>query len=137
MSRSPTTHSCRSYLCVYFPEWAIDATRRKLLAQQPPHTPTAIMLTTTHAQHVVVARPCRFSRRAGVRPTMTLSLAKALVDTDVHCEEYDPVRDVEALYTLAVWCLRFSPLVGLDTELHNARLRGEASTISPSTMESQ
>lgn len=89
------------------------------------------MLTTTHAQHVVVARPCRFSRRAGVRPTMTLSLAKALVDTDVHCEEHDPVRDVEALYTLAVWCLRFSPLVGLDTELHNARLRGEASTISP------
>jgi protein ImuB len=122
----------RFYLCLYFPEWATDVTRRKLLAHNPTHNPTAIVLTAQHAQHTVVMRACRFARKAGVRSGMQLSLAKALTPTQgTHCERFDPVRDAEALYNLAAWCLKFSPLVGLDTELYNARLRNELSALHP------
>ncbi len=51
---------------------------------------------------------------------MALPLAQALCP-DAYVEPFDPLRDVEALYSLARWCIRFSPLVGLDQELISAR----------------
>jgi protein ImuB len=45
-------------------------------------------------------------------------------------EPFDPLRDYDALYKLAVWCLRYSPLVGLDVELHAARDKNELETLS-------
>jgi protein ImuB len=51
---------------------------------------------------------------------MALPLAQALCP-DAYVEPFDPLRDIEALYALARWCLRFSPLVGLDHELISAR----------------
>jgi protein ImuB len=127
-----SSQGSRFYLCLHFPEWATDVTRRKLLAQDPLHSPQAILLTAQHAQHTVVMRACPFARTAGVRPLMPLSLAKALTpEQGTYCERFDPVRDAEALHNLAVWCLKFSPLVGLDTELHNARLKNDLSSLHP------
>jgi len=51
---------------------------------------------------------------------MPLPLARALCP-EAYVEHFDPVRDTQALLTLARWCLRFSPLVGLDSELTTAR----------------
>jgi protein ImuB len=58
--------------------------------------------------------------QAGVRAQMPLPLAQALCP-DAYVEPFDPLRDFEALSALARWCLRFSPLVGLDQELLSAR----------------
>jgi protein ImuB len=121
----------RFYLCAYFPEWSIDVTRRKLRAQNPQQNPLAILLTTQHAQHLVVARACYNAQRAGVRPMMPLPVARALTPEDhTYSEPFDPIRDADALTNLTVWCLKFSPLVGLDTELHKAKLQNELSTLS-------
>jgi protein ImuB len=59
---------------------------------------------------------------------MALPLAEALAPGS-YTEPFDPVRDCRALYKLAVWCLRFSPLVGLDSELYSARKRGELGSV--------
>lgn len=141
--RKTVTHNARIgsryYLCIYFPEWSIDVTRRKLRALNPPCDPAAIVLTGSVSGQRVVARACPVARQAGVATDMTLQLAKALISsTSVYYEEYNPTRDIEALHTLAVWCLRFSPHVGLDTELcgsrhaapHTMQMKNESSCIS-------
>lgn len=79
----------------------------------------------------MVARCCHHAARAGIRPMMSLPLAEALIP-GAYIEPFDPLRDFHALHTLAVWCLRFSPLVSLDTELLRAHARHELSMI-PST----
>jgi protein ImuB len=52
-----------------------------------------------------------------VREMMSFALAQSLVTAHTHHEQFDPLRDCYALRALAVWCLRFSPTVGLDHEL--------------------
>lgn len=88
-----------------------------------------MLLTSVESQQVLVTRYCREAFRAGVRPMMSLPLAQALVP-DAHTEPFDPIRDYNALYALAVWCLRFSPLVGIDHELSLAHKRDELRTLS-------
>lgn len=60
---------------------------------------------------------------------MSLALAEALCP-GVYSEPFDPVRDYSALYKLAVWCLRYSPLVGLDAKLLSAHNRNELGALS-------
>jgi protein ImuB len=140
-----TSGSARSrlFLCIYFPEWSIDVTRRKLTALSPhkappgatQSTPIPIVLTTTKMNQQVVARACRHSRTLGVREMMSFALAQAFVPPHTHHEPFDPVRDAYALRTLAVWCLRFSPIVGLDNELSQRLLtpsrHRELATLTP------
>jgi protein ImuB len=122
-----STHNTRPrlYLCIYFPEWSIDVTQRKLAAlaadksssSQASSESKTILLTTTAMNQRIIARACRLSRSLGVRQKMSLALAQALVPSDTYHEEFDPLRDAYALRALAAWCLRFSPIVGLDFEL--------------------
>jgi len=114
---SSNNSRARRYLCIYFPKWSIDVTRRKLAALNPAHTPATLLLTTTHMNQQVIARACQQSQSQGVREMMSLALAQALVPPDTYHEPFDALRDAYALRTLAVWCLRFSPIVGLDNEL--------------------
>lgn len=61
---------------------------------------------------MIVAAVNLAGRHAGIRPTMRLSEATALVDADVR--EHDPHEDIEALCSLAEQAQQFSPLVGLE-----------------------
>ena len=108
----------RHYLCICFPEWSIDVTRRALRARAPHLSPKALLLTSRALNQIVIARACQRARALGVRETMSYALAKALVPDETHVETFDPVRDAQALHTLAVWFGRFSPIVGVDSELH-------------------
>jgi len=63
-----------------------------------------------------------------VRPMMPLPLAEALI-SGAYTEAFDPIRDYNALYALAVWCRRFSPLVSIDYELAVAHKRNELRTL--------
>ena len=61
---------------------------------------------------------------------MALPLAIAFYP-GAHVEPFDPIRDCRALYKLAVRCLEFSPLVGLDHELFVGRAQGTLEETSP------
>jgi protein ImuB len=127
--------SDRAYLCIYFPHWSIDVTRRLILSSTKsqrgsPHQ--IIILTTPHAGSSIVARVSQEGLKLGVKPHMSLELARALVPQQgVLFAPFNPIRDTQALHTLAVWCLRYTPLVGLDSELHKAQLRNELVNTSP------
>jgi protein ImuB len=108
-------------MCIYFPEWAIDVTKRKLLLKDPKaQPPSAILLTHRIANQAVVARACKVSRGLGVKSGMAASLARAIAPKGAIFEPFDPIQDASALSTLASWCLRFSPIVGLDNDLRRA-----------------
>ena len=110
-----------SFMCIYFPEWAIDVTKRKLLLKDPKaQPPSAILLTHRIANQAVVARACKVSRGLGVKSGMAASLARAIAPKGAIFEPFDPIQDASALSTLASWCLRFSPIVGLDNDLRRA-----------------
>lgn len=89
-----------------------------------------MLLTSTVANHLVVSRCCASAIHAGVRIGMALPLAVAF-SPGAHVEPFDPIRDCRALYKLAVRCLEFSPLVGLDHELFVARSQGTLVEASP------
>jgi protein ImuB len=111
------TRKERCYLCIYFPEWSIDVTRRALEARSPAVKPKAILLTSTVMNQQVVIRACPTAQSRGVRQGMSVSMAQALTLDSTHLEPFSPQRDLQALKALAVWCLKFSPIVGLDSEL--------------------
>jgi protein ImuB len=92
--------------------------------------PAAVLLTSTVAQHLVISRCCATATLAGVRFGMALPLALAFAP-GAYTETFDPVRDCRALYKLAVRCLEFSPLVGLDQELFVGRSHGKLGEVSP------
>jgi protein ImuB len=53
------------------------------------------------------------ARRQGLRPGMPLAQAQALVP-GLRIEDVDPRGDLEALERIAVWALRYSPVVAAD-----------------------
>lgn len=89
-----------------------------------------MLLTSTVAGHLVVSRCCAAATHAGVKLGMALPLAVAF-SPGAYVEPFDPIRDCRALYKLAVRCLRFSPLVGLDHELFVGRAQGTLEETSP------
>ncbi len=91
--------------------------------------PQGIVLTKTIAEQLIVARVCPLGFEHGVREGMALPLAKALF-SNMFSEKFNPARDYAALKKLAEWCLRFTPLVGLDHELLKAKESDELLKIS-------
>lgn len=84
---------------------------------------TPILLFTMQHNVQVVARCCEHAMARGVKPGgpggagggMTLAHARALIEhPDIHIEEFNAMRDAEALRKLAVWATRYSPLVSPD-----------------------
>lgn len=126
----PQKNPHRWFLSLYFPTWSTDVTKRKLASCIPPLTPSHIVLTKQHTQKILVARACMQALADGIHPDMDLALARARTTSSLYIEPFDPVRDKTALQTLATWCLRFSPLVGVDYELTRAPV-GALANISP------
>lgn len=66
-------------------------------------------------QRRIVARCCERADAAGVWLGMPAAQARALFDAgDVRIEAHDPVRDLAALRSLAVWAHCLSPRVAID-----------------------
>ncbi|MCO6429365.1 MAG: DNA polymerase Y family protein [Deltaproteobacteria bacterium] len=89
-----------------------------------------VLLAAKAANQIVVKRCCTRSRIAGVRPDMTLALAKALVP-EAHVGLFDGTQDFNALKKLASKLLFFSPLVAIDTELWLAKRQSTLNEASP------
>ena len=73
------------------------------------------MLVTTDRQREVVASGCAQCGMCGVTVGMTLSHARGLLQNRPIIEErFDPHGDERALHRLAMWAIRFTPLVAPD-----------------------
>lgn len=120
----------RRAMSLWLPMWPIDVIRRAMrrtaagdggpaasfsgsLSARP------VLLWSAHAGAQRVEACCDRCGRRGIVPGMGVAHARALltraeVDAIVF-EPHDPARDAAALHRLAVWAMRFSPLVAIDT----------------------
>lgn len=88
-----------------------------------------IILTRSRNAQTIVHRICPAARSRGVREGLSLELARALSPFSFFGIS-DSARDYERLHSLALWCTRFTPLVGLDRELTGGFNRQELDTVA-------
>src|ERR1700728_2457200 len=97
---------------LYLPSWPTDRLRRKMAASAPdPAMPLVLVSQTGRRREVTAANAAAL--KIGLRIGMPASKAQALVK-DLVIQHADPVADAEALERLAVWALRYSPIVAAD-----------------------
>jgi protein ImuB len=116
-------------LSLYMPLWAIDLSRRRRRREQGREgagaglrdrggAEPAVLLVSAVGQRQLVEACCPRAAARGVRPGMTLAHARALIpraaEGGARVEPFTPERDAAALRALAVWAMRFSPLVTPD-----------------------
>lgn len=88
------------------------------------------LLVSKHANQIVVERCCRRSLLSGVRPQMSLALAKALMP-QAKVALYEPQRDFDVLKKLGTKLLSTTPLVAIDTVLMQAAKDGDLIGVDP------
>jgi protein ImuB len=97
---------------LYLPTWPTDRLRRKMGAAAPDEaTPLVLVGQTGRRREVVAANAAAF--QVGLRVGMPATKARALVK-ELVIHHADPAADAEALERLAVWALRYSPIVAAD-----------------------
>jgi protein ImuB len=97
---------------LYLPTWPTDRLRRNTGAAAPePTVPIVLVGQTGQRREVVAANEA--AMRTGLRIGMPATKAQALVK-EVVIHPADPVADADALERLAVWGLRYSPIVAVD-----------------------
>ena len=97
---------------LYLPTWPTDRLRRKMGAAAPDAAlPLVLVGQSGRRQELVAANVAAIQAglRVGMPATKAQALAKELV---IH--HADPAADAEALERLAVWALRYSPIVAAD-----------------------
>jgi protein ImuB len=97
---------------LYLPNWPTDRLRRKMAASAPDAaTPLVLVSQTGRRREVTAANAAAIE--TGLRIGMPATKAQALVK-ELVIHHADPVADAEALERLAVWALRYSPVVAAD-----------------------
>ena len=97
-------------LCL--PTWPTDRLRRRMGAAAPDAATPLVLVGQAGRRREVVAADVAASQ-AGLRIGMPATQAQALV-AGLVIHHADPAADAEALERLAVWALRYSPLVAAD-----------------------
>jgi protein ImuB len=97
---------------LYLPTWPTDRLRRNMGAAAPdPAMPLVLVGQAGRRREVVAANAAAI--RIGLRVGMPATKAQALVK-ELVIHHADPAADGEALERLAVWALRYSPVVAID-----------------------
>lgn len=97
---------------LYLPNWPTDRLRRKMGAAAPDASlPLALVGQTGRRRDVVAANVAAI--KVGLRVGMPATKAQALVK-ELVIHHADPAADAEGLERLAVWALRYSPIVAVD-----------------------
>ncbi|MEH6952654.1 DNA polymerase Y family protein [Nitrobacter sp. NHB1] len=97
---------------LYLPTWPTDRLRRKMGAAAPDPTMPLVLVGQAGRRREVVAANA-VAIRIGLRVGMPATKAQALVK-ELMIHHADPAADGEALERLAVWALRYSPVVAID-----------------------
>jgi len=94
----------------------IDLYRRRRLRQNgSPCDAGMIVLIQTIRQQQIVTHACERAQAAGVRAGTPLSVARAaLTPGALTVECHEPAKTARSLRALALWCHRFSPVVGIE-----------------------
>jgi protein ImuB len=97
---------------LYLPNWPTDRLRRVMAASAPdPALPLVLVGQTGRRREVTAANAAAF--KIGLCIGMPATKAQALVK-ELVIHHAEPVADAEALERLAVWALRYSPIVAAD-----------------------
>jgi protein ImuB len=100
----------RRVVSVWFPTFSTDRLQR--IGAAP--APAAPFVTSAHdTRRRIIAAANAAAQAVGVQAGMPLAAAQALVPGLTICEA-QPEGDTAALSNLALWCLRYSPLVAPD-----------------------
>src|SRR6195952_3548864 len=97
---------------LYLPNWPTDRLRRKMGAAAPDAAVPLVLVGQTGRRREVTAANAA-ALKAGLRVGMPATKAQALVK-ELVIHHADAVADAEALERLAVWALRYSPIVAAD-----------------------
>jgi protein ImuB len=97
---------------LYLPNWPTDRLRRKMGAAAPDAALPLVLVSQTGRRRDVVAANAA-ALMVGLRIGMPATKAQALMK-ELVIHHADPVADAEALERLAVWALRYSPVVAAD-----------------------
>src|SRR6202011_3483230 len=97
---------------LYLPTWPTDRLRRKMGAAAPDAALPLVLVGQIGRRREVVAVNVA-AMQAGLRVGMPATKAQALV-RELVIHDADPAADAEALERLAVWALRYSPIVAAD-----------------------
>ena len=81
---------------------------------KPPERSVTLLIATQRGRQLIAAC-CAQAESRGVRVGMTLAHARSLLQGQcVEVADYSPDKDRQALERLAVWALRFTPIVAVD-----------------------
>src|ERR1019366_6633182 len=97
---------------LYLPSWPTDRLRRKMGAAAPDAAVALVPVGQVGRRRDVVAANA-IAIQAGLRVGMPATRAQALVN-ELVIQHADPAADAEALERLAIWALRYSPIVAAD-----------------------
>src|SRR6195952_2713878 len=97
---------------IYLPNWPTDRLRRKMGAAAPDAAVPLVLVGQTGRRREVTAANAA-ALKAGLRIGMPATKAQALIK-ELVIHHADPVADAEALERLAVWAVRYSPIVAAD-----------------------
>jgi protein ImuB len=100
----------RRVVSLYLPRFPTDRLRR---LEDAPLPDRPLVTALRDGQRRLLASVDAGAQRFGLRPGLTVAHAQALVPNLVVADA-DPDGDAEALQKLAVWALRYSPLVAPD-----------------------
>src|ERR1700712_1622525 len=97
---------------MFLPTWPTDRFRRRMGASAPDAAMPLVLVGRTGRRREVVAANIA-ALKVGLRIGMPATKAQALVK-ELIIQHADPVADAEALERLAVWALRYSPIVAAE-----------------------
>jgi protein ImuB len=97
---------------LYLPTWPTDRLRRNMGAAAPDAAMPLVLVGQVGRRRDVVAANA-VAIQAGLRVGMPATRAQALVK-ELVIQHADPAADAEALERIAVWALRYSPMVAAD-----------------------
>lgn len=97
---------------LYLPTWPTDRLRRKMGAAAPDAAKPLVLVGLSERRREVIAANAA-AIQVGLRIGMPATKAQALVK-ELVIHRADPVADAEALERLALWALRYSPIVAID-----------------------
>lgn len=100
------------FVAIYLPEWSVNLAFKK----NPQIKAKELLLTKENAKQSIVKRFSLSLKAKGVRHEMPLVLAKALAP-EAQVLNFDAAGDLDSLTKLGKWCLRYTPRVGLDSEV--------------------
>jgi protein ImuB len=97
---------------LYLPTWPTDRLRRKMGAAAPDAAVPLVLVGQTGRRREITAANAA-AIKLGLRIGMPATKAQALVK-ELVIHHADPEADAEALERLAIWALRYSPVVAVE-----------------------